>query len=287
MYNDVGKQFKVIRLPVVPDENGEYAVTNSGIIRSYTSAIFLNNKILIPSYNHVFDTEALEIYTQEFPGYEIYQVPAQVLAAEHGSLFRLAVNIPQPELYRIRHSKRTGMQPFESEIWINSFVESWVAVDSIQLYYRVHPSTTYLVENTYGCCGGNSGFMSGYTLNDTISYYIKAYSSSHTQTLPLAAPQGVFTFWFDLFTGTEQGNKDQAFSVYPNPARDKIYFKGIGMIGSGDNYQLYNLTGSKVAEGDIPVTGGIRLPEYLVNGLYIIKIVTFGKTHISKLYLQR
>jgi agmatine deiminase len=287
MYNDVGKQFKVIRLPVVPDENGEYAVTNSGIIRSYTSAIFLNNKILIPSYNHVFDTEALEIYTQEFPGYEIYQVPAQVLAAEHGSLFRLAVNIPQPELYRIRHSKRTGMQPFESEIWINSFVESWVAVDSIQLYYRVHPSTTYLVENTYGCCGGNSGFMSGFTLNDTISYYIKAYSSSHTQTLPLAAPQGVFTFWFDLFTGTEQGNKDQAFSVYPNPARDKIYFKGIETIGSGYNYQLYNITGSKVAEGDIPVTGGIRLPEYLVNGLYIIKIVTFGKTHISKLYLQR
>jgi agmatine deiminase len=287
MYNDVGKQFNVIRLPVATDGNGEYALTNSGIIRSYTSAIFLNNKILIPSYNHAFDTEALEIYAQEFPGYEIYQIPAQELAAEHGSLFRLAVNIPQPELLRIRHSKRTGMQEFESEIWINSFVESWVAVDSIQLFYRVHPSTTYLVENTYGCCGGNSGFMSGYTLNDTISYYIQAYSGSHTQTLPVAAPQGVFTFWFDLYTGTKQGTEEQALTVYPNPARDNIYFKGIDRSTSGDSYQIFNLSGSKISEGIIPATGGIKLPEYLVNGLYVIKIVTFGKTHISKLYLQR
>jgi len=287
MYNDVGKQFDVIRLPVAPDENGTYATTNSGIIRSYASAIFFNNKILIPSYNHAFDAEALDIYKQVFPGYEIYQIPAQVLAEEHGSLFRLAVNIPQPELFRIRHSKRTGIQPFENEIWINSFVESWAAVDSIQLFYRVHPSATYHVENTYGCCGGNSGFMSGYSINDTISYYVQAYSGSHTQTLPIAAPQGVFTFWFDLYTGTKQDTEDQAFSVYPNPARDYIYFRGIERIVSGDTYQIYNFSGSKVAVGNIPVTGGIRLPENLVNGYYIIKIVTFGKTHISKLYLQR
>lgn len=287
MYNDVGKQFKVVRLPVVPDENGAYALTNSGIIRSYTSALFFNNKILIPSYDHAYDTDALNIYMQEFPGYEISQVPAQSLAAEHGSLFRLAVNIPQPELFRIRHSKRTGMQPFESEIWINSFVESWTAVDSIQLFYRVHPSTTYLLENTYGCCGGNSGFMSGYSLNDTISYYIQAYSGSHTQTLPLAAPQGVFTFWFDLYTGNKQSIENQAFSVYPNPARGTIYLKGIDRTGTDDSYEIFNLNGSKMAQGNVPLSGGIVLPENMVNGMYIIKIVTFGKTHISKLYLQR
>jgi len=287
MYNDVGKQFKVIRLPVVPDENGAYALTNSGIIRSYTSALFFNNKILIPSYNHAFDAEALEIYEQEFTGYEIYQIPAQELASEHGSLFRLGVNIPQPELFRIRHSKRTGMQPFESEIWINSFVESWEAVDSIQLFYRVHPSATYLVENTYGCCGGNSGFMSGYTMSDTISYYVQAYSGDHTQTLPLAAPQGVFTFWFDAFTAKKSEPDHEEFSVYPNPARGFIHLKGVDFKNADASYQIYNITGTLIAKGIVPATKALKLPDTMADGVYIIKIDTFGKTHISKLYLQR
>jgi len=129
--------------------------------------------------------------------------------------------------------------------------------------------------------------MSGYSINDTISYYIQAYSGSHTQTLPIAAPLGVFTFWFDLYTGNKQGIEDQAFSVYPNPARGTIYLKGIDRTSTDDSYEIFNLNGLKMAEGNVPLSGGIALPENMVNGMYIIKIVTFGKTHISKLYLQR
>ncbi len=287
MYNDVGKILQVIRLQAAPDENGEFADSNSGTIQSYTSSIILNNKILIPSYNQSYDEAAYSVYQQLFPGYEIFQVPAQNLAVMHGSLYRLAVNIPQPELFRIRHSRITGMQNFENEIWINTFVDSWNPVDSIQLFYKIHPSDDYQVLNTYGCCGGNSGFLSGYAMSDTISYYLKAYSGIHNQTLPLPAPEALYTFWFDAFTAVSNQAENQEVTIIPNPASDFIYIKGIEKSSPEDSYHIYNLSGIRVAEGKIIPGAGISLPENLVNGIYIVKISNSGKTHICRLYLQR
>lgn len=287
MYNDVGKQLQVIRIPVAPDENGEYAITNSGILRSYTSSILFNNKVLIPSYNQSADATALEIYRQLFPGYQVFQVAAQNLSVLHGSLYRLAVNIPQENLFRIRHSQHIGMQPYENEIWINAFVDSWNPVDSIQLFYRIHPEATFQALNTYGCCGGNSGFLSGYALSDTISYYLQAYSGNYIQTLPLAAPGGLFTFWFDPYTGTKDLTQNQGISISPNPASDLIFIKGLKPGDLECNYQLFNLNGILLAEGTIASGEGIRLPAKLLNGFYLMKVINSGKTHICKLSLQR
>jgi len=285
-YNDVGKLLQVIRIPVAPDGNGEYAVSNSGTIQSYTSSIILNTKILVPSYDQSQDAEALSIYSELFPGYQVFLIPAQNLAAMHGSLYRLALNIPQPELFRIRHSKITGLQAFEPEIWVNAFVDSWNPVDSIQVFYKSHQASAYEVINTYGCCGGNSGTLSNYSVNDTISYYIQAYSGNHVQTLPIAAPEGVFTFWFDPYTNITGNPKIEDVIIYPNPASDHIFIIGMSKSSTTDSYQVFTLSGNMVAEGKIIPGNEIRLPEYLVNGLYMIKIINSGKTHICKLYLQ-
>jgi agmatine/peptidylarginine deiminase len=285
-YNDVGKALQVVRLPVAPNENGEYSVTNNGEIRSYTSSILFNNKILIPSYDNENDATALNIYQQLFQGYQVIQIPSQALSALHGSLYKLAVNVPQPKFFRIRHSKLTGIQPFESETWINSFVQSLDQVDSIELYYRIHPSTTYQVVNSIGCCGGYSGSVSGYNISDTISYYLQAYSGEYKQTLPIGAPVATYTFWFDPFTGLQTESEDQRVTIFPNPASDYIFLNGISKNEKEVSYKLLNMNGIPLAEGNIEAGAAIRLPDYLVNGFYIIKIITSGKTHISKLYLH-
>ena len=285
-YNDVGKAFQVVRLPVAPDESGEYSVNNSGEIRSYTSSILFNNKILIPSYNNENDAIALSIYQELFPGYEVMQISAHAISAMHGSLYRMAVNIPQPKFFRIRHSKLTGMQTFEPEIWINTLVQTLDPVDSIQLYYKIHPSSSYQVVNSGGCCGGSSGLISGYYINDTISYYLQAYSGNHIQTLPVGAPAATYTFWFDPFTDVNMGNAEQQISIFPNPASDYLFVRGISSSDTEARYKLLNSNGVSMAEGSIQSGAAIRLPDNLANGLYIIKIITSGETHISKLYLH-
>ncbi len=287
-YNDVGKIIQVVRLPVSPDASGNFALTSEGSIRSYTSSIIFNNLILIPSYNNpTNDAIALSTYEQVFPGYQVFQIPSESLAATHGSLYRMAVAVPQPKLFRIRHSKNTGMQDFQPEIWLNTFVLSFEPADSIQIFYRIHPSPVFEVLNTYGCCGGNSGSITGYTISDTISYYVQAYGGDHTQTQPLAAPDGLYTFWFDPYTSTGPEQLTEQFSIYPNPARDYIFIKGIAKTEKNVVYRLINLHGSVLAEGRVPDDASIRIPDQLINGFYLLKINTSGKTHISKLYLHR
>lgn len=286
MYNDVGRQFEVVRIPASPFGNDQYAQSNDGIIRSYTSSLIFNNKILIPSYGHANDQLALTIYKSQFPGYDIYQVPAQVLADEHGSLYRLAVNVPQENLFRIRHSKITGPQLFENEIWINAFVDTWQPLDSIQVFYKIHPSDEYQAVNTYGCCGGNSGFLGGYSESDTISYYLKAYSGDYSQTLPIAAPEGLFTFWFDPYTGIDKKTNHESLRIFPNPSTGIVNLDGV-TVSANATYEVLNLSGLKVDGGDLDGQGRIRLSGNLANGFYILKIIDTGKTHISKLYLHR
>jgi agmatine/peptidylarginine deiminase len=65
-FNDFGKLLKVVRLPVASLQDGSYSVSDSGEIRSYTSSLIFNNKILIPSYNNPSDAVALSVYQQVF-----------------------------------------------------------------------------------------------------------------------------------------------------------------------------------------------------------------------------
>ncbi|MFZ4547530.1 MAG: agmatine deiminase family protein, partial [Bacteroidales bacterium] len=286
-YNDVGKLLKVVRLPIASLQNGTYSTSDSGEIRSYTSSLIFNDKILIPSYNSPSDAVALSVYQQLFNGYQIFQIPSQVLSSHHGSLGRLTVHIPQEKLFRMRHSKYSGPQVFESELWINTFVQTFDLIDSIQLFYRIHPSTTFEVMNTYGCCGGNSGYLSGYTINDTVSYYIKAYSGDYDQTLPNGAPEATFTFWFDAFTGLPTLDKGEGLTIFPNPATNHIYINGNGESIQNANYQILNISGGVLTEGILNSEAKIILPDNLSNGLYILKIITSGKSWVSKLYLHR
>ncbi len=285
--NDVGKLFQVVRLPVAALQNGTYSVSDSGEIRSYTSSIFFNNKLLIPSYNSPADAVALSVYQQLFDGYQIFQIPSQVLSTNHGSLSRLSVYMPQAKLFRMRHSKFTGPQAFENELWINTFIQTFDLVDSIQLNYRIHPSTTFEITNMYGCCGGNSGSLSGYTINDTISYFLKAYSGDHVQTLPNGAPEATYTFWFDPFTGIKANDKEQQLTIFPNPASSFIFVKNNDKNFQYANYQILDLSGMLVSDGVLNGEPKIMLPENLANGFYILKVITAGKSWVSKLYLQR
>jgi hypothetical protein len=42
-----------------------------------------------------------------------------------------------------------------------------------------------------------------------------------------------------------------------------------------------------VSEGDLKGSPKIGLPENLASGVYILKIITSGKSWVSTLYLQR
>jgi agmatine/peptidylarginine deiminase len=286
-FNDVGREFTILRLPAATNAGGIYPAGQDDELRSYTSSLVMNDKILIPAYGDAADETALEIYRKAFPGFRIFQIPAKELSARHGSLYRLAIPMPQPEYFRMRHAKIAGAVPFQEEIWVNTFVQSPAPADSIILYYRIHPSAEFQRVNTTGCCGGNSGLISGYTVSDTISYYVEAFGGTHSQTLPLAAPAGTYTFWFDPFTSRPDYASDETVKVYPNPNRGWVHLTSSGQNSRPEAYEVFDYQGKLVDQGRIGNDQTLALPQLLPDGLYLIKLINSGKFSYCKLYLHR
>lgn len=65
------KNYKVIRVPIssAPDESIEW---------SYINSLTLNNKVIVPIYGTPEDAQALEIYAQAIPDYEIVTVDEKI-----------------------------------------------------------------------------------------------------------------------------------------------------------------------------------------------------------------
>jgi hypothetical protein len=66
-------------------------------------------------------------------------------------------------------------------------------------------------------------------------------------------------------------NKSQTFTVYPNPASDKINIIADGAV---ENIEIYNLAGVKVAEGNDV--------NHLTTGIYIVSATINGQVAIQK-----
>jgi len=284
--NDMGKNFQVVRLPISPNSDGGYAADSSGEIRSYTSSIFLDNKILIPSYGTASDAIALNTYKQVMPGWQFFQIPAQILTSMHGSLSRLATVMPQQRQLRIRHSKIEGPHQYEGQIWINAYIQSMETIDSVQILWHKQSVPGFQLAQMLTCCGGSSGFLEDYTDTDTLSYYIKVYSGTFTQTLPLAAPGGTYTFWFDPFAATKPSVQNQAFTVYPNPATDSVRIKSNAAQTQTASYSIVSPNGIVVAQGQLVDGQAIKLPTPIAKGIYLITVNSKGKSVTSKLCVK-
>lgn len=288
IFNDTGRKFKVYRVQAAPVDNNQYATTMDGKIGSYTSTLVFNNKVIIPQFGKEQDTEALNLIHQIYKGYEIHSIPAAHLADLNGSLNRMAIFVPQEEIFRMRHSKITEAQQFQEEMWVNVFAQTWLGVDSIQVFYRIHPETEFTSLNSIGCCGGNSGYLSGYSATDTISYYIKAYYGNISQTLPIAAPSATYTFWFDAFAAMKNQLSQNQIEIFPNPVSDKINLKYSPDEIRLSSWGLFNSHGIRIMHSNISNTKEIEISSSVSNGIYFLVIQTEkGNQIVKRVIVQR
>ena len=65
-----GRPYRVVRIPMPPDEYGQYPNQWSDYL-TYTNSLILNNLVLVPIYGLAQDSEALSIYQEAMPGYNI------------------------------------------------------------------------------------------------------------------------------------------------------------------------------------------------------------------------
>lgn len=95
-----GKPLRVVRIPM--------SLRGDGAIRTYTNVVFANGTLLVPQYSDVSSTineQALEIYRQIMPGWNVVGIECLSVARKGGSLHCITCNVPSPSLMPLELGK--------------------------------------------------------------------------------------------------------------------------------------------------------------------------------------
>ena len=172
------RPFKIYRL-LCPEINGGWWEINA--VAAYTNSLILNNKVLVPQYGISEDMQALEVYRQAMPGYDVIGFDEALGNPWYGedALHCRTMGIFDPHMMHISHKKIRS-----EEIINNTMISVQVDIvdysdsdlESVMLYWKYSaedgPFSEVLLENeldnTY------LGQFPQLNSNSEIEYYITA-----------------------------------------------------------------------------------------------------------------
>lgn len=153
----------------------------------------------------------------------------------------------------------------------------------------------------------NPGFVDG---RDAILQADKLYNSSANQCLiwevfanrglGYSADQGSSNSIFDQFeafdmppksilnceAATTDFNQQNSFQVYPNPANEKVNIASQTITGE-IQVLLYNINGRKIMDKIVDLSNNAQIDVSALNtGIYVMHIISDGKTQTEKLIIQ-
>ena len=298
-----GTPFDIVRIPMPPDQNGDYpegqpsfSSTCSSFLRpcynTYTNVLFVNKKILVPTYQQPeFDEQALAIWQEIMPGYEIVGIDCSDVIPDYGALHCIAKEIGTPEPLLIVHQKlkhacNTQPHRFEARIQHNT------GIDEAFLYYKTSEETAFssiemeqLDEVLW------DAEIEPFPEGTTVQYYIGAKANSGKQiNRPLPAPDAFWSFEVDcLVSSTESLNQmaTELQSIFPNPGSSKIWIPVESSSNQWIKLELKDIAGrhlSTVYEGN----NIIGRKNYTLNasslsgGTYLLFLQTEDGVQVEK-----
>jgi len=86
------KGYNVIRIPMLRDSNNNYNTW------TYVNSLIINNgykkAVLVPQYNIPEDTEAISIYAQAMPDYDIVGIDSSTIIKSVGAIYCTSLTVP-------------------------------------------------------------------------------------------------------------------------------------------------------------------------------------------------
>jgi len=126
-------------------------------------------------------------------------------------------------------------------------------------------------------------FGDGSTSTEEDPYHVYTeegyYEITLTGTNYYASDSHTVGYWF-YFLGTGEDNAEPEISIYPNPAKDRIYFKGLPE-GWYSEIEIIDISGKIVREQE-PIRSGESIDiQGLEAGIYVVRLKS-GNTSISR-----
>jgi len=293
-----GRDFKVVRIPMPPDQLGRYP-SNGGDYRTYTNAMIVNKTVIIPIYEYQYDTTAYRIYREAMPGYNIVGIESNSIVPLLGTIHCIVKEVGAYQPVRISHAS-LDHQPDSSQNYpVIAQIHTSSGIQQAELFWTDDTSVGFNAVSMT-----NSGQDSFYaeipaqTAGSTVYYYISAQSNlGKTRTKPLTAPLGYYKFKVLPVTSIQLSRVEGisnivVFPSYPNPFNPITNIEFFLPVTTQLQVKIYNALGEKITtlhQGEL--NAGIHQLQWnaqnMGSGIYFYEISTAGFRKISKIMLLK
>lgn len=266
-----------------------YSGNNSA---AYTNSFIINNKVLVPLFNIPDDAQALQVYEEAMPGYEVIGFPWGSWY-HYDALHCRAMGIFDRYMLRIEHKSLKGEQTFEGlpviKTRIHAYSGAGLINEDLKLYWREQGNLGWQQEPLVPVEGTDSlmAVIPGAELSKIYNYFISAGDSTgRNETHPIAAPIAYHTFTYaGNTTGIYKFEEKTELIVTPNPFSD---ITQISFYNSDSSGRLTILTSAgkcvrewnNLQRGENKITwdGKDNKANNLRSGIYI---VVYSNDHFS------
>jgi len=222
-----GTPYNIVRIPMPPDRFGGYpddanlcSKRGMGCYRTYTNALFVNNTVLVPTYETAYDTTALRIWRKLMPGYNIVGINCEELIDEYGAIHCITKEIGVPDPLWIVHQKIQSACSNENYT-VQATIKHRSGVAQAAVFYTTDLEAGYeKIPMEHLRDGSWQAEIPAQSPDAKVYYYIAAKANSGKKiNRPLPAPEAYWTFEVEncLTTNVTSHENDVRLQVFPNP----------------------------------------------------------------------
>lgn len=289
-----GEPYKVIRIPMPPDD-GSYPDDGWWVdYRTYANSIILNNTILVPTYEEQYDTTALRIWEESMPGYNIVGIECNDIIPSLGALHCITKEVGAEEPLWITTNRINEGCMGESSI-VEAQIKHTSGISDATVYYKTETQDWAPIAMTNGGSDIWVTEIPELPEGTKVSYYIESSANDgKTITRPMPGAEGPFSFTVencnvsaeDLYTA-----QTELAPIFPNPASAITCIPVNSENSIEATIEVHDVLGryiETVFEGQVPSGESkhfINADQYLA-GTYIVTLKTKNLTSTQKLIVK-
>ena len=293
-----GRDFKVVRIPMPPDQLGRYPSTG-GDYRTYTNSMIVNKTVIIPTYEYQYDTTAFRIYQEAMPGYNIEGIECNSIVPLLGTIHCIVKEVGAYQPVFISHASLSEMSDTCQSYPVVARIQTSSGVQQAELYWSTDTSSGF---NSIPMLGSSQDSfyadIPGQSPGSIIHYYISAQSNpGKTTTKPMTAPGGTYHFSISIPTGFDSPSGHTISEIvihpnYPNPFNPATTIEFTLRSPTEVSVIIYNSVGEKISilhQGELR-EGTHRLrwqAKNLGSGIYFYEITAPNFREINKVMLLK
>ncbi len=290
-----GTPYKTVRILQPPTNNGNYPPF--GDYRTYTNAVFVNKTILIPTYAPQFDSIAIRVYQEYYPGYKVVGINCNQMISAKGALHCITKEVGVSDPLWIVHQRLEDVDNNNdlSDYSVNAQIKHRTGIDHAEVFYTIDTTQAYQPIPMQIISGSDNWTADiPHQVNGSqVFYYISATAnSSKHQVRPLPAPAGYYEFTVnDEVSFAEETGKVDLQPIYPNPASalTAVPIRSSGTVAA--TLELVDVFGRKIVtvfDGKLP--DGISRQYFnaanLPAGTYFVVLQTEKETTTQRVVVQ-